>query len=231
MDKSVRRIKAIGKVCRILSTVMMVLMIIGTAGLVVAGTVLAVIPQSAISAEVSGSADVTVSGDWVDRIPDDQIGMIPEKIEEGSFAFRINGDKVKDVERDGDKIVLHAEGDAKQFTLRKVGFALLCYALIPGTLIAVFVMLRRLMKAVESSESPFTDSVVKGMTGLAISLIPYAVLKPLASALGKGLIIGGEADFSFGVDLTTAFAALVVILIIMIFKYGAAIQKESDETL
>ena len=37
------------------------------------------------------------------------------------------------------------------------------------------------MKDVESSGSPFIDSVVKGMTGLAISLIPYAVLKPLAS--------------------------------------------------
>ncbi len=231
MNRSVRRIKTIGKVCRILATVMMVLMIIGTAGLVVAGTVLAVIPQSAISAEVSGSADVTVSGDWVDRIPEDQIGMIPEKIEEGSFAFRINGDKVKDVERDGDKIVLHAEGDAKQFTLRKIGFALLGYALVPGALIAVFVMLRRLMKAVETSESPFTDSVVKKMTGFAISLIPYAVLKPLASGIGRGLIMGGEVDFTFGVDLTTAFAALVIILIIMIFKYGAAIQKESDETL
>ncbi|MBR7034124.1 MAG: DUF2975 domain-containing protein [Clostridia bacterium] len=231
MNKSVRRIKAIGKVCRILSTVMMVLMIIGTAGLVVSGIVLAVIPQSAISADVTGSADVTVSGDWIDRIPEDQIDNIPEKIEEGSFALRINGDKVKDVERDGDKIVLHAEGDARQFTLRKVGFALLCFALIPGALIAVFVMMRRLMRALETADSPFSDGVVKGMTGFAISLIPYAVLKPLASGLGRGFLLGGEVDFSFGVDLSTAFAALVIILLIMIFKYGAAIQKESDETL
>ncbi|MBQ7475100.1 MAG: DUF2975 domain-containing protein [Clostridia bacterium] len=231
MNNSTRKIKVIGKICRILSSIMAVLMIIGTSMLVLAGIVLIAIPQESIAADVEGSADVTVYGDWVDKMTDKDFEKISEKVEEGSFSLRIRANKVNGIEREGNSVVLHAEGGAMHLSLRKIGFALLCYALIPGALIAVFITLRKLMRALETEESPFSDKVVKKMTGFAISLIPYALLKPTFGKLGTMLMTSGDFDIHFGVDLSTAFAALVIILIIMIFKYGAAIQKESDETL
>ncbi len=226
MKNSTRKIKVIGKICRILSSIMAVLMIIGTSMLVLTGIVLIAIPQESIAADVEGSADVTVYGDWVGKMTDKDFEKISEKVEEGSFSLKVNG-----IEREGNSVVLHAEGGAMHLSLRKIGFALLCYALIPGALIAVFITLRKLMRALETEESPFSDKVVKKMTGFAISLIPYALLKPTFGKLGTMLMTSGDFDIHFGVDLSTAFAALVIILIIMIFKYGAAIQKESDETL
>ena len=226
-----RKIKAIGKVCKILSKVMTVLMIIATAALLIAGTVLVAIPGDKIAADVSGEANVTVYGEWIDKVPQDQIDGLSEQIEEGKIKININANRVKGVEQDGDSIVLHAQTGSAHFTLRRVGGALLLYSLIPGALIAVFIMLGKLMKALQEGDSPFTDEVVKRMTGFAISLIPFAVLKPTSGGIASALLTTGDFDINFGVDLSTAFAALIIILLIMIFRYGAQIQKESDETL
>ena len=226
-----KKIKTIGKVCGILSKIMTVLMIIAASALVITGIVLVAIPDNMIAADVSGGAEFTVYGEWIDKIPQDQIDGISEQIEDGKLNININANMVNGVEQDGNAIVLHADAGSAHFTLRKLGFALLMYSLIPGALIAVFIMFGKMMKALREGDSPFTDGVVKGMTGFAISLIPYAVLKPTAAGVGTALLTSGDFEINFGVDLSTAFAALVIILLIMIFKYGVGIQKESDETL
>lgn len=226
-----RKINKIGKVCRIFSKIFTVLMIIATAGLLLAGSILIAIPSSAIGADVSGTAQLEVYGDWADKITDKDILKVDEQIENGSLQFKDGAFKINGIERNGDAIVLSAEADGIGFSLRNIGFALLTYSLIPGALIAVFIMLEKLMKELATGDSPFTDGVVKAMTNFAISLIPYAVVKPVAGGLGRTLLTSGSFDFHFGVDLSTAFAALLIILFIMIFKHGAAIQRESDETL
>ncbi len=226
-----RKIKRIGKVCGIFSKIFTILMIIATAGLVIAGTVLVAIPDNLIRADVSGSAQIDVYGEWIDKIPEDQIEKISSQIKEGTLNFTINANRVDGIEREGDSIVLQAGGSGYSFSLRKTGFAVLSYSLVTGALIAVFIMLEKLMKEIAEGDSPFTEAVVKRMTGFAISLIPYAVIKPLAGGLGKALMTTGSFDINFGVDLSTAFAALLIILFIMIFKHGAEIQRESDETL
>ena len=93
-------------------------------------------------------------------------------------------------------------------------------------------MLEKLMKELSVSDTPFTDGVVKRMTGFAFSLIPYAVLKPALTSLANSLIMRSNGfNFSYNIDLTTVFAALVIILLILIFKYGVKLQQQADETL
>ena len=226
-----RKINKIGKVCRIFSKIFTVLMIIATAGLLVAGTVLVAIPSDAFRADVSGSARVEFSGTWIDKSTDERIDELNEQIKDGKVkidgdAIRING-----VEKKDDSAVLTADVGSFDVSLRKIGFALYSYALIPGALIVVFIMLEKLMKELATGDSPFTDEVVRRMKNFAISLIPFAVLKSFAEPLGTGLLLTGSFSIHIGVDLTVVFATLLIIMFILIFKHGAALQRENDETL
>jgi len=57
------------------------------------------------------------------------------------------------------------------------------------------------------------------------------VLKPTLTSLSNAILSTGSVSVNFSIDTTTVFAALVVILMILIFKYGAQLQKSEDETL
>lgn len=227
-----RKIRVIGKICRIISSVMTVLSIIAASALVITGVVLAVVPQDGVYAEVSASADVTVKGKWIDKIPDGDVEKFSRGIREGTTELNVEGLNVGDAERTADGIVLHADGNPSDFTLRRVGRALIAYSFIPGALIAVFIMLGKLMKELETGESPFTDRVIGRMRNFAISLIPFALIKPSAESVVRSIMSTGNFNLNFGdFDLSVVFGALIIILLIMIFKYGAQIQRESDETL
>lgn len=226
-----RKINVIGRICRVIVTILMVLSCIGTGALLTAGIVLVALPQDGVAADVSGTAKIEVYGKWIDTVPDKDVEELNRSIETGSADLSIAGNQAAKVEKEGDTITVTGTATEKQFTLRRLGLALLVTALGTGALIYVFLMLSKLMKELAVCDSPFTDGVVKRMTGFAISLIPYAVIKPTVASIAGALFAAGDFEIGLNFDLGTLFAALVIFLLITIFKYGASLQKEADETL
>ena len=226
-----RRINVIGRVCSIIASILMVLSCIATGALLIGGIVLVALPQDGVAADVTGTAKVEVYGQWVDAIPDKEIEEFNRSIETGSADLSIAGNQAAKVEREGDAIVITGTATESQFTLRRLGLALLVASLGAGALIYVYLMLSKLMKELAVCDSPFTDGVVKRMTGFAISLIPYALIKPTAMSIAGAMFASGDLEIGFNFDLGTVFAVLVIFLLIFIFKYGVSLQKEADETL
>ena len=226
-----RRITVLGKICRIRSMILIVCLIIGVSATLTASVVLMVMPQDGLQADVTGSAKVEVYGSLIEKLPDGIVKNIAQSIQEGSTKIRINSNDVSGITETENGIVLDASGDISHLTFRRIGLSLLMVSFIIGLLIYLFIMLRKLMREFEICDSPFSNGVVKAMTGFAISLIPYTVLKPALTKLAGSFITSGNFDIDFSLDLSMAFAALVIILLIFIFKYGASLQKESDETL
>ena len=226
-----RKINVIGKICRIISMVIIVLLMIGAAASLITSVVLIVIPQDGLQADVSGTAKVEVYGQLIDKLPDGVIKDIAQGIQDGTAKININSNRVNGITQSENGIVMDASGEIMHLTFRRIGFALLASSVVIGLLIYVFIMLRRLMKEFEKCDSPFSDGVIKAMTGFAISLIPYTVLKPMLTKLSGSFLTSGNINIDFSLDLSMAFSALVIILLIFIFKYGASLQKESDETL
>ena len=66
-----RKINVLGKVCRILSIIMTVLLIIGASAMLITSAVLIALPQDSLHVDVDGSAKVEVYGDLIDMIPED----------------------------------------------------------------------------------------------------------------------------------------------------------------
>lgn len=226
-----RRINVIGKICRIISMIMIVCLMIGATVSLIASVVLIVMPQDGLQADVTGSAKVEVYGSLADKIPDDVIKSIAESIQEGTAKLKINSNKVNNITQSDDGLTLDADGEVLHITFRRLGISLLLVSVIAGCLIYLFIMLNKLMKEFEVCDSPFCDGVVKAMTGFAISLIPYTVLKPSLLKIAGSVLTAASVNIDFSLDLSMAFSALVIILLIFIFKYGASLQKESDETL
>ena len=226
-----RKINVIGKVCRILATILMVLSCIAAGALLTCGVVLVALPQDGVSADVTGTARIEVYGGWIDSVSEEDIKEYNRTIEDGTTKLEIAGNRAARVEKEGDAIVISAAATEGQFTLRRLGLALLVGALGAGALIYVFLMLSKLMKELSTCDSPFTDGVVKRMTGFAVSLIPYAVIKPTVTSIAGALFASGDLEIGLNFDLGTLFTALVVFLLITIFKYGVSLQKEADQTL
>lgn len=68
------------------------------------------------------------------------------------------------------------------------------------------------------------------MQKIAISLIPLAVYSAFVDSLLNS-IINGKLNFVMDIDILVIMAILLVFLLTFIFKYGAMLQQESDETL
>ena len=65
------------------------------------------------------------------------------------------------------------------------------------------------------------------MKNFGYSLIPLAVLSGTSENTWNILDVGVHA----GIDLKVVFVILVVFMLVMVFSYGAELQKQSDETL
>jgi len=87
---------------------------------------------------------------------------------------------------------------------------------------------------------PFSPGMPARIRKLAYAIFVYAVAVPALSAI-PGLLItrlldhwhqfGLEYDFLFNIDLTAVFAGFLVLLLSLVFEYGAKLQNQDDELL
>ena len=85
------------------------------------------------------------------------------------------------------------------------------------------------MKALRKCETPFCESVIKSMSRFAISLIPAVFMNMVCGGMWSSLFSG--SGFAMTVNLGSVLLVAVIFLLIAVFKYGALLQQESDETL
>ena len=98
-----------------------------------------------------------------------------------------------------------------------------------GTIIFALFMFSNFTKTLSKCETPFAEDVISRMTTFANSLVPVAILSVFNKSFWESFNSANmfSIDFDFGVLLLVA----VVYVLVMIFKYGAELQHEADETL
>lgn len=124
---------------------------------------------------------------------------------------------------------IKAKSNEDTYSIKKILFALIVQFLLLASITVALHMVNKLMKALKKCETPFSDDVIKYMNRFAYSLIPAVVLNMLTSSSWDSIKIGTGFDFSF--DVASVFLVVIVFVLVIIFKYGAQLQKESDETL
>jgi len=102
-----------------------------------------------------------------------------------------------------------------------VGFAL-------GAIVVYYV--GRLFSNIHRTNTPFTDDSVKFLEMIAILMVVGAFVIPIVS-YATSFALEAEYNQSVGVNLFAVFAAFLIYFMSLVFKYGAMLQKESDEML
>lgn len=215
-NQNIRKINTLGKVCRILITITQVFTIIGIIVCIIVG--IAAIPLSTGELTVLGKADAQIvveDGSLLDEVVEVSETSLDEKIFNTTLKLMIKDNGVIDGNRiyTIDAAIDNLNGGKIKFLfLATLASGILILALV----FVVLVFAKKLASSLENCNSPFEPAVLDAMKKFGYSLIPYAVSK---------LLMGG---ISF---IGTAVPVVVVLMFIWIFRYGAELQQESDETL
>jgi len=226
-EEAVRKINKGGKVGRIISTIIQVIVIIALV-FTIAGTVIVTfIPDNFIS--VKAKTHITVETDFgvlaKKYAPDD----VEKFIDEARISIENNPVYTDSMRFADDKLIYEGTSNETDVTMKKVIFPMLLVDIALAFTLVTVTFVRNLCKALEKSETPFAEDVIKKMRAFALSLIPWTVFSMASNSLTSYL--QGTDRFYLQINLATVFVILIIFGLSYIFTYGAVLQTESDETI
>ncbi len=231
-ETAIKKINKMGSIGRVISTILIVILILGDIAAVLGIAALAIIPDGLVS--VKGSTELrmdvnpAVAGGTADA-------SITDHILEGGH-FSVGGFEFVKEKAQNDGLISYVVNpytssiDIKNF----ISIVAATAGVITMALINFF-FIRSLCNAFKNCTSPFEDNVVKKLRNLAFSLIPWTVLGSLTSILSGAafstFMMGSKQRFTVSIDLSMLLVVAIILMLSYIFKYGAVLQQESDETL
>lgn len=238
-EDAILKVNKLGNISNIIVRIMKIIVIIGLI-LTVAGTILVMaLPKDLIKMDLGETVDLTidVSAFGVGLDEEGKEAMLEGFYdglyeEDANVSMNLNGSEYEAVkaEVNDNGMVVEMAVDAYTIEFRDLG--IVC-ALGVVTLVALLITLifaGKLCKAFRDCESPFEENVVKQLNALAFSLLPWVVLDSLTESVTES-IFTNTFNLFIGVDLGMVMIIFFIFVLAYIFKYGAVLQQESDETL
>ncbi|MGN0457771.1 MAG: hypothetical protein ACI4IL_02215 [Eubacterium sp.] len=230
-NEKIEKINKIGKASQIIAKICLVFVIIGAVMVGAVSIAAACVPESIANVTVEGSAKVNIDKKYLD------IGkMIIQDVNEGMTeegqTLTIAGSEYEYISADTNEnqININYKSTENNLTVRSFAKMLagICAGLINDIVLICFII--ALCKAITNCQSPFEENVIDKMKKLAIALIPWMFIQGIAQSISASAI-NQNVDINLGLDLGKVLVILVLITLVYVFKYGAILQQESDETL
>jgi len=236
-NSSIKQINTAGLVGYIVCILLIILTITGMVATAIGVAAGAAVSREQVSVSVSSNIDInTSSADGLFSKLNSFMGIdgvknLNDLITEDGMTVSVNDNDIKDVtvSKSENGYLVNLKTNSVNFTAARLIAALVVTFLFLGALTVMFYMLKGLMKALWKCETPFAEDVIKWMSRFAVSMFPAVVLGMLTS--GFWSYASGGTNFSMTINLGSVLAVAVIYLLIIVFKYGAKLQKESDETL
>lgn len=215
-DENVKKINTLGKVSKIILIIVQVFIIIAFVACIVGSIIVLAIPNDSIRINGQGTLNISVDSDLLEK------GLV--SMEESNVKLTYKGIDLRFTgtekdSRNGETTYVF-EASALNLTAREFKtvsvMGCLAGALVLACFYVVSVFGKKLSKALEKCNSPFEENVIKAMKAFGISMIPWAVMN----------FVIGRID-----GLIVVFMVIIVLVFISVFKHGAKLQQESDETL
>ncbi len=230
-EKAVKRINKAGKIGHIVMIVAEVITVVTFAALIFFSTMVAVVPKDFFSFKTSVMVTGMLDFSKVDEeASDEQIRESIDEIKKSGFAiFTSDPETGSDYRVEGTKVYFDTVTETSTFSFEKLSMAFVFLAVICFFSFFTLLCAGFLCKAFAKCNSPFDEEVIKKMRLFAISLIPWSVF----SMLGNYMIayMSGSPKVSLSINIAVVFTIVVIFALTYIFKYGAVLQQESDETL
>lgn len=234
--EAISKINKMGKIGHIIAKIATIFMVFGIVVVVAAMIAFAIMPKDLVTFKMSGSADVSVNLASIGQsITEEEVLKelgIKDVGADASGKLKLNQVEygVDEVEIIEDTINLKTSAESVSFQLGDFQFLMIA-ALISILMVAVVVyFVQRLCKAFRYCESPFEEKVIKSMQHLAIAIIPWTLVSSILDTYMSSFLTNG-GSISFEINVGNIVVCLVIFALTYVFKYGAVLQQESDETL
>ena len=232
------KVNRIGKAGKAISIMLIVLLGIGALGLLIGGIVCAVLPEDTVEVSFRPNADVLVGRSILGQ----EWSRIDEIVAEAQEALTGKYGEVIQFEKTDRGLLIRLDRlmeEGEVFRLRNALGAIWAGLVGIASAIVALVMFLKLSDAFRVCRSPFDEAVIRRMNIFAWTLIVCAVVGSFAGSAAQSAVMAfqnagihvGAKNFGVSLDLYPIFAALIVFFLCMVFRYGAQLQKEADETL
>lgn len=227
-EQAISKINKIGKISSIVTMITKILVGVGLVCSLVGAVICFVFPEDIFKMSVEGDVIMEVNFESMG------IELTEADVQEAQEHARweLTGDEgdFSEVSFSQEKMVMTGIYDGFSFAMGDLRGILV---LVVITLIMTFITLLfvgELCKAFRDCRSPFEEEVIKKMQKLGYALIPWTIVATVSNSLTDS-IMNHKISLSFTLDMGVILIVLIVLVLVHIFKYGAVLQQESDETL
>lgn len=233
-EKAIKKINEYGNAGKIITVIMIVCVVLALVTTTVASIAMFVMPDSLFELEIGTQGKLTIDFNSIEaEMEDSDIERMAALIDTGSAGVNLGVIRMKldEAEVVGDsKLVATSNENIGVLSFSDIGKVLLvAVASLILTLISL-IFANRLCIAFKTCESPFSEEVIKRMRVFAWSLLPWAVFSSVTEEVVNNLF-GNNVEIGISLDMNIIFTVLVILALTVVFRYGAMLQQESDETL
>ena len=232
MNESIKKkINGIGEAGNVISIILIVLNALACLALIAALVLFMLLPKDALTLGFKIDADATVGksliGPYLDDIDEKSLDDLNLSVSVGeAYSVDVN----TSLEKTEDGLVGGISTGRIAIPASRFGSGLLAALAKLVAALVVLIILNKLSREFKRCDSPFSDGVIRWMTIFAWVLLGASVFSQVAAGIATGVMLRGSG-LRINLDLTTLFVTLIVLFLTMIFRYGAKLQREADETL
>ncbi len=234
-EEAIQKINKLGHVGQVLALIAKIILGFAMFVLLISTIVMAVIPDDIITVDVENKVGIhfNLSGlgvKFTEKEQEEIVKSLSEDYTEDA-EVALNGEEmiIEKVEAREDGFDMYMDGGDITFSgMRKIMWMLLALLVLMIATFVTFVFVGKLCKAFRNCETPFAEDVIKNMKRVSISLIPTAIFSSVSDGLAAGLL---SDEYTFGINVGMVFVVILILALTYVFKYGAMLQQESDETL
>ena len=228
-DKTISKINSLGNEGFVLTVIAKVLIVIAMFFCFAASIFFLAVPKDFLTLSISGNAKARVNLSSVGKsLSEKEQADITKKVDGSSLNLNDSTYELSTVTADSDGFTAGGESGVLSISFRKFAVLTIMGFLYSAAVFASLIFLGKLCTQLKNCRTPFEESVITSLTRFSWSLIPTAVLSIVSTGVAKGFFSG---NYNFSFDFTIVAAVLIVLALVQIFKYGAILQQESDETL
>lgn len=231
-EQLIKKVNGIGNAGNVIALICRILLIIAFVGTLIALIACFVMPKTLFEASVGANLQVKVDFSGIASFTEQQRAQIESALSNAasnglsdSFDGTITGYEVT-----SSAVSLLLTTPSSTFGVKNL-VALLVVGMV--SIAAAYVVLYfvgSLCRAFRDCFSPFDFSVIREMKKFAFSLVGWAVVSLIISFVTDQFIVP-NAQGSVGLNIGIVLLVLVILGLCGIFRYGAALQQEHDETL
>lgn len=235
-EQAINKINKMGKVSFIITRILMAIVGVAMILTMIAGIITAMFPKDALRVTLGGDVKVEVNmdslnGAAITKMTDQKMSENIKKLDE-EVTLKIEDEEFSMVEtkvEDGIIYVNLQKEAPRTFSIRDITYCMISAVVLFLIAFVGLLFTSKLCEAVRDCETPFSVEVIKRMRYLAFYIIPSSI--GISALVNLILYRVGQSGNMITVNLNSIFVGLIVLGLAYIFKYGAVLQQESDETL